>query len=328
MKRRMNLNERRFWGILGLGLAALAFYYYLWPSLQGHSDQDQQRPATLTTSNGNLRDQPISSRRNRIPDKVHFFLFDTELPLGFVSATCILAVHLNHRPQSGVVIHTNKNLTSGRYLDIVKSVLGTSLEIRVDPKSRPSHVYGQRLSSTFHATDVARISTLIKEGGVALDLDTFVIKPLRGFFRKDCVIGWPEGQFIGTQIILAKPQDLFMQLWLKTYQDYRPSAWYYNAAEAPTKQILIRKPDLITRVKVRFGVHNLADKLYLEPDFNWSDFYAIHLLSRHRDYLAKKDVEQTKILNFDEFNIQNYTNTFGEMARSIWNHPTVKKHWQ
>ena len=107
---------------------------------------------------------------------------------------------------------------------------------------------------------------------------------------------------------------------------FRPTAWYYNAAEAPTKQILTRRPDLITRIKVKFGVQNLADKLYLESDFNWKNYYAVHLLSRHRDYLAKMDVEQSKILNFDEFNVQNYSRTFGQMARSIWNHDLLRKY--
>ena len=57
------------------------------------------------------------------------------------------------------------------------------------------------------ATDVARILVLSREGGVALDLDTFVVKPLRSFYYSgtgpvvnDCVLGWPEGQFIGTQV--------------------------------------------------------------------------------------------------------------------------------
>ena len=65
-----------------------------------------------------------------------------------------------------------------------------------------------------------------------------------------------------------------------TYKDYRPSAWYYNAAEAPTKQILLRRPGLITRVKDKFGVHNLADKLYLDKHFDWEDYYTVHLLAR------------------------------------------------
>ena len=104
-----------------------------------------------------------------VPDLVHFFLYDTQTPLSFISATCILAVYLNHRPQQGIVLHTNTDPAKGQavgprrdYLAVVKAVLGSHLQVRVDPKSRPSHVYGQQLSSSFHATDVARINTLIK----------------------------------------------------------------------------------------------------------------------------------------------------------------------
>ena len=104
--------------------------------------------------------------------------------------------------------------------------------------------------------------------------------------------------------------------------------WYYNAAEAPTQRILSQKPELVNRVEKLFGVHNLADKLYGTDSKQWTEwktYYAIHLLSRHRDYLVKTDVEESGILDFDEKNIQGYKKTFGEMARSIWNDERVLK---
>jgi len=326
-----------------LGLSALVYYAH-WAQ-QFHFEEEEQSPkiallfrrliSRLLNYTGEKQERSKSSvHPGATPDVFHFFMFDTTQPLSFVAATCILSAYLNHGPEF-IVLHTNTNLTQSKYLQIVESVVGTKFQVRYDPKARPSHVYGQRLSSTYHATDVARILVLSREGGVALDLDTFVVKPLRSFYYSgtgpvvnDCVLGWPEGQFIGTQVIVARPNSYFLRLWLLTYKDYRPSAWYYNAAEAPTKQILVRRPDLITRVKEKFGVQNLADKLYLDTDFNWGDFYTIHLLARHRDYLAKKDVEQSKILNFDENNIQDYDKSFGEIARSIWNHPSVKNHWK
>ena len=118
----------------------------------------------------------------------------------------------------------------------------------------------------------------------------------------------------------------FLKLWLQTYRDYKPSLWYYNAAETPTKLILSQRPQLVNRVEELFGVHNLADKLYgVNQWSDWKDYYSIHLLSRHRDYLVKSDVEQSGILDFDETNIQNYTKAFGKMARSIWNDMRVVK---
>jgi hypothetical protein len=103
--------------------------------------------------------------------------------------------------------------------------------------------------------------------------------------------------------------------------------WYYNAGEAPTKNILEKKPDLVTRVPELFGVQGLSQQLYVNSDWDkWHDYYSIHLLSRHRSYLAKEDIKQSGILTFDEHNIQNYSKPFGEIARSIWNHPKVKVH--
>ena len=137
------------------------------------------------------------------------------------------------------------------------------------------------------------------------------------------ILGWPKEQNIGTQILISAPNAPFLKLWLQTYRDYRPALWYYNAAEAPTQNILKRRPDLVNRVEELFGVRtNLADKLYgteAKDWAEWKNYYAIHLLARHRDYLVKHDVELSNILDFDEQNIQNYTRTFGEMARSIWN---------
>ena len=37
-----------------------------------------------------------------------------------------------------------------------------------------------------------------------------------------------------------------------------PSMWYYNAGEAPTKNILEKHPNLVTRIPKLFGVQSLA----------------------------------------------------------------------
>ena len=66
--------------------------------------------------------------------------------------------------------------------------------------SRPSHVYGQRLSSVWHAGDIARINLLQQFGGITLDRDQLILKPLHTFRHYEMVLGWPAGQFIGTQV--------------------------------------------------------------------------------------------------------------------------------
>ena len=74
---------------------------------------------------------------------------------------------------------------------------------------------------------------------------------------------------------------------------------------------------LVHRVEDTFGVDNLASKLYSEQWSGWKDLHSIHLLSRHRSYLAKEDVEQSKIEVFDLNNIQSYNNTFGKRSFGV-----------
>ena len=83
------------------------------------------------------------------------------------------------------------------------------------------------------------------------------------------------------------------------------------------------------RVTELFGVQGLSKELYSMRKWEkWHEFYSIHLLTRHRDYLVPEDIKESGIKEFNEINIQNYTKSFGEIARSIWNHPKVLKHWK
>ena len=62
---------------------------------------------------------------------------------------------------------------------------------------------------------------------------------------------------------------------------------YYNAGERPTIEILHKQPELIHRVRWRFGVHMLMQELY--DSMEWPDWRqqqdTIHLLINHRSYL-------------------------------------------
>ena len=142
-----------------------------------------------------------------VPNTVHFFHFiDKQQPdrrgdikdvqdLSFISATCILAAAFNQEPER-ILIHTNNNVTfnlaNKKYWSLVFRVLGPKIQkkknvkTKITPKTilkvvhlkEPTHVFGQPLSSVFHAADVARINVLIREGGIALDQDTFIVRKL------------------------------------------------------------------------------------------------------------------------------------------------------
>ncbi|KAF4522331.1 hypothetical protein B566_EDAN011332 [Ephemera danica] len=260
-----------------------------------------------------------------IPDYAHFVLFDQAGKLDFTSFLCILAAIKVHRP-SVVYLHSDSPLYAGsnnhnRYwLALTDASKSLNVSLRTRHLPRPSHVFGQRISSVWHASDVSRIGLLWQYGGVVLDRDQLILKPLHDYRRFELVLGWPEGQFIGTQLLMAHPRARLLHPWLEGYRQYRPSMWYYNAAQLPTQTLLSERPELVHRERWRFGVHNLAHEIYgSTPWPDWHQFSAIHLLSRHKYLLSSKDqaLLPKGSDQIDEFSVQTYETPFGEMARYI-----------
>eukprot|EP00090_Calanus_glacialis_P011259 TRINITY_DN19698_c0_g1_i1.p1 TRINITY_DN19698_c0_g1~~TRINITY_DN19698_c0_g1_i1.p1 ORF type:complete len:675 (-),score=200.79 TRINITY_DN19698_c0_g1_i1:196-1941(-) len=204
-------------------------------------------------------------------------------------------------------LHTNIK-PEGHYFDIFKRVLGDSLEISEVVK--PTHVFGQKLSSVQHSADVARIKLLMKYGGIFLDEDVFVVKNMNRFRHFECAIGWPAGQNIGTQVLVAQKDARFLPLWLAQYQNYRPTMWYYNAGEAPTNNVLAKRESLVHRVYREFGVENLAEQLYKKKWNGWVNRYSIHMLDSHKEYL-------TNTGEFNELNFKDCNCTFSVLAGNI-----------
>lgn len=216
-----------------------------------------------------------------IPNIVHYVLFNNQ-SIDFVTFVSLVSAIKFQKPQL-IMIHSNVKSLSGYYWDIVQSLSSvTNTTIQFHMTSIPTHVYGQRLSSVYHASDVIRINVLMKHGGIYLDTDSIVLKNLDHFLRFEMVLGWPENEDMGSQILMAHKNARFLRAWLNGYRIYKPSIWYYNAGQYPTEQILQVRPDLVHRVKTRLGVHNVLTKLHEDPEWrDWRDYYTIHLLARH-----------------------------------------------
>ena len=251
-----------------------------------------------------------------VPNVVHYVRFEDHY-VDFVMYVSIKSVLLNQQPDQ-IVIHCDCNQLRGKYWDLLAAENAISNVISVQKLDRPIKVFNQPLSSVYHASDIARIMILLEHGGIFLDNDVYIVKSLDQFRKYELSLGWPEGEFLGTQVITAHKDARFLKRWLQSYENnYKPEKWYYNAGERPTKEILEKQPSIIHRVREEFGVHMLVPFLYKEnwPSTVWrSKFFAVHLLSRHRGYLA---MEKGAPSLFDETNIQTYNRTFGSMARDV-----------
>ena len=255
-----------------------------------------------------------------VPNVVNFILLDSD-ELDFVGFICILAAFFNHGPDV-IRLRTNRRLKDNDYLTRIKARIGPAkFRVMTNPAAKPTHVFGQPLAGPFHAADVLRLKLAAEEGGIFLDLDTFVVRNLTELRRHEVVLGRQKGEYLGTQFLMCRPKATFIRLWLTSYKDYRPSMWYYNAGEKPTTQILDKCPKLVHVEERDIGVSTkLSMKLYEDPYWSgWKNMFAIHLLTRHRSYLTPNDVKSSGIHEFNEKNIIGYKKPFGELARSVLN---------
>lgn len=244
---------------------------------------------------------------NIVPNLVHFVNFDSK-DLSFIQVISIKAVYVNHKPDK-IYLHCNCYSFKGKYWDMVKNI--SVIEILFMEK--PTYIFEKPLSSIYHASDIARLKILMEYGGIFLDTDTYVIKSLDYYRRFEISLGWPPGQNLGTQLLVAHKNARFLRFWYNSYRYYRRERWYYNAGELPTSFILERMPYLVHRVPYDFGVHNLVHLLYGIRSSEWKNYCGIHLLVRHKNYLLPGDT----VLEFNEENIKSYNKTFGDMARLV-----------
>lgn len=244
-----------------------------------------------------------------IPNIIHYIIFD-QLSLNFITYLSVLSALKVQKP-SVIYIHSNENITGNYWKKLIQYVSTTETKLSVQTLLKPTHVYGQKLSSVYHASDIARLFILRNFGGVYLDRDMIMINDINSLRIHDCVVGKPKHQYIGSQFIMAKNHSEFLKLWQEGYKKYKPRDWYYNAGQYPT-EVLEKRPDLAYIETEYFGVQNLLDKLLSDEDWNqWTQYYGIHLLSRHNKVFRQ----------LNEFTVQNMTTNLGTIVRWLLDLP-------
>lgn len=220
------------------------------------------------------------------PNLVHFLRFE-EVEFDFLDFVVVLAAFRHQRPDR-LFFHTNVPRFRGAYWEKLLLTPGFADVVEIVHVELPSEIFGQPMDNGYrvwHAGDITRIRNLMKYGGVFLDNDSYLVKSLDKYRRFEMAVGWDQDQFLGTQVLVAHPQARFLREWLETYRGaYDKNKWYYNAGERPTVEVLFKRPELVHRVKLLFGVHYLIHKLYKAGEIwpEWRDQYAIHLLKRHQ----------------------------------------------
>ncbi|CAG2166913.1 unnamed protein product, partial [Oppiella nova] len=246
-----------------------------------------------------------SNTRHRepvVPNTVHYILF-TVREIQFAHFLSILSVLRNHRPDL-IYIHCDCHRLSGKYFQRVSAILPkTNTRLIVRRIEKPTHIFSHKLRpewSDWHGSDLTRLRLLAQYGGVYLDTDVYVVKPLHEFFHYDFTVDFQVPYvMLGNQVLIARANATALDLWIGTYRYYDPDSWYYNAGELPVRLVMNERPELVHRLNGEFGAQGtfVCSMLYYEYHGDWrAKYYAVHMAIRD-DLLAPTGQNDPYLVN-------------------------------
>ena len=194
-------------------------------SINKYKDSAVQQMRQITEEY--LKEHPYADSSKPVPNIVHYVLFSIhEIQFGhFLS---ILSVLKNQRPKV-IYVHCDCHRLSGQYWDRALKVADSVDTILVVRKiKKPTEIFDNKLSNSYmnwHASDLTRISVLKKFGGIYLDRDVYVIQPMHDLFKYELSLDF-QGDVLGSQVIVSRPNARFLHLWLQSYRFYLFWEWW------------------------------------------------------------------------------------------------------
>ncbi|XP_067934046.1 uncharacterized protein [Watersipora subatra] len=161
----------------------------------------------------------------------------------------------------------------------------------------PSRVFGQSISDGSHASDLLRFDLMYRFGGIYVDWDAIMLRPLGhlrgyGFVTNFDWPDWhpPYPDVINNGVSAGKKGSEFLRKSLMKFRDYEPNGdWYYMGLMMPYK-LYEQYPELV-KIERRLqvicfnfkchpvflpGYHNEKINHLNGASFNWKEVYAFH----------------------------------------------------
>ena len=84
-------------------------------------------------------------------------------------------------------------------------------------------MFGKAINIVEHKSDVARLVILLEVGGIYMDDDIILLKPMDPLMENEMVLGEENYDALANSIILANKDSWFLQKWFLEYR-------YFNDA--------------------------------------------------------------------------------------------------
>jgi len=239
------------------------------------------------------------------------WFFPPRTELRFHEALALMAVQRYARPRKILFWYDAASTPpAGRWWQFARQSVAHLLPV---PYQRPTSVFNQTVSVPEHQSDVARLAIIEEYGGLYIDLDVIVVRPLNSLFQFDVpVLGAETPDLLGSGLILARrPGAEFIRRWRRSYADkFDDTQWNHHSCRVP--MTLARRYPNLVHVEW-FSMHrpNWNERQWLYTDgllWDWSSNFAVHLWFRAHP----KDVV------YDPISIRSLNTTTGEVFRHIY----------
>jgi len=191
-----------------------------------------------------------------------------------------------------IFFHTNYE-PSGLFWELSKPFL------TINQVTAPTEIFGNHINLIQHKADVLTLETILEYGGIALDLDVFVLKSFDEFLDYECSLPFqPDDNLkpfvFNKAIAIAVPNATFIKRWLADYKNFVADHWYKNSCLRPWElyQVFKKEVNLLDGAKFFWPLWTESglNTLYNSAIYDYSNNYTIHLWEsapKANDYVKK-----------------------------------------
>jgi tetratricopeptide (TPR) repeat protein len=208
-----------------------------------------------------------------IPNTVHFVWLTGPNSREF-SFINYLAVRAAHTRQEGarVLMHVNAEPVGNINWERIRPYVEM---VGVDP---PTTFNDYALTHVQYQSDVLRLQILLEHGGIYLDTDMLLIRPVDIAYVGDCVLSpdtLENPRSINAGIIMAAPGSPFIRRWLDAFEVNK--TWAFGAVVLPWELIQEDDTGVVLTSADDFLPFGWKDKSILTPEGNFSHAYCVHM---------------------------------------------------
>ena len=192
-----------------------------------------------------------------IPNIVHMMYFTgaNSREFSLINYLAVRAAHEIQKPDA-INFYYNAEPIDNPHWEAIKSY------VTLKQMNAPTEFEGVSLNDVpQYQADVVRLRVLLEFGGIYLDTDAILTKPLTEFLNNDCVMAgfvgdistqsrYPDHSF-SAATILAKPKSEFIKMWLNKLADgLQKNVWGWHVVCLPV-EIYKENPELITLIDMK-----------------------------------------------------------------------------